>query len=181
MTILTNLIGATVSSSQTTIEGKTLSRPALLYTDGVSVTYGVDVDIGREGVVNENGDIGVLPLYNVPVAQGNRALIYAEIGSAVNLSRGPTGQWQVVGFAKTQPGTMVVHCITLPDFCLRVPTERPPGPPILHPPIIGDSTDLTVLIRPLTYEELGIYGTYGVIPYGAVAKFIGGEFVSLII
>jgi hypothetical protein len=172
---IANLIVKGVEEGKTTIEGRTLTSPTRIYTDGVNVTYGVDVDIGREGVINANGDIGILPLYNVPIASGDQSLLYAEIGSAVTLSKAATGQWQVVGFAKTAPGTYKILCVTVPQYCLRVPTEQPPGPPIYHPPIIGDEKDITIGTRLLTYEELGIYGIYGEIPYGATLKTVGNE------
>lgn len=173
MSAVTNLITQGVSDGKTTLEGRTLSRPALIYTDGVNVTYGVDVDIGREGVINENGDLGMLPLYNVPIAAGNNSLIYAEVGSAVTLSKGATGQWQVVGFAKTYPGTFTVLCIEAPLYCLTVPTENPPGDPAYHTPVLGTPYLISETVRPLTYEELATYGTYGETCYGATGVFIG--------
>jgi hypothetical protein len=174
MSVLTNLIVKSVEDGRQTIEGKTLTRPQLIYTDGVNSTYGVDVDIGREGVINANGDVGILPLYNVPIAANSRDVIYAEVGSAVTLSKSTTGQWQVVGFSKTYPGTYRITCVTLPDYCLRVPNLFPPGPPIYHPIIIGEESDITIGSRLLTYEELGICGSYGSIPYGARTKLTGG-------
>lgn len=180
MSILINLINQGVADANVTIEGKTLTTPQRIYTDGINVTYGVDVDIGREGVINENGDIGMLPLYNVPIAAGNQSLIYAEVGSPVTLSRAATGLWQVVGFAKTYPGTFNILCVTVPQYCLTVPTENPPGLPILHPPIIGDILNLGVEVRKLAYDELAVYGGYGVVCYGAAAQFIGGELDKII-
>jgi hypothetical protein len=164
---IANLIVKGVEEGKTTIEGKTLTEPAIIYTDGVNVTYGVDVDIGREGEINANGDIGMLPLYNVPIAAGDQSVLYAEVGSAVTLSRSATGQWQVVGFAKTAPGTYKILCVEFPQYCLRVPTEEPPGPPIYHAYRIIYEQDITLGLRLLTYGELGVYGIYGEIPYGA--------------
>lgn len=179
MTVLSNLFIREFESAQTTIEGKTLTRPTLTYTDGINVSYAVDVDIGREGVINANGDIGMLPLYNVPIASGQHEIIYADVGSPVMLSRSATGQWQVVGFSKTMPNTYTIVPVTVPQYCLSIPLENPPGVPQLHPPVLGDPVSIGQEIRALTYEELSTYGTYGTSPYGAVGVFIGGVFTTM--
>ena len=168
MSILSNIVVAEVRGSKTTLEGKTLTRPSLLYTDGINVTYAVDVDIGQEGKINANGDIGILPLKNVPIAAGNGELRYAEIGQAVTLKKSDLGHWEVIGFGKTMPGTFTMVPVTLPDFCLGVPI-----------PVIGDPTELGIEVRVLTYEELSTYGTYGEIPYGAVAVFENGTLTEI--
>lgn len=166
------------SISDIALTGTTLTTPSLIYTDGVSLTYAVDVDIGREAIINENGDLGNLPLYNVPIASGNRELIYAEVGTAVTVKRNAKG-WEVVGFAKTQTGTFHVTDITLPLYCLTTPTQASPGLPILHLPVIGETKDISIGVRKLTYGELATYGTYGNICYGASATFVGSELTNL--
>lgn len=181
MSIIANLIDQEFVSKDTEIDGKTLTTPVLTYTDGVSVTYSVDVDIGREGEINENGDIGNLPLYGVPIAFAGHELIYADVGTPVRLSRATTGHWEVVGFAKTFPNTYEIYPVTLPSYCLTVPTENPPGLPELHPPIVGDPISIGQEIRLLTYGELSVYGTYGSIPYGARGIFVGGELSSIVV
>lgn len=176
MSALTYLFSAYIKEAVTRVEGKTLTRPSLVYTDGIEVTYAVDVDVGMEGVINDNGDVGMLPLRNIPIAAGNNALIYAEVGAAVELSRSSTGQWQVVGFAKTFPNSYFIVPVTMAQYCLTVPVNNPPGDPVLHSPIVGTPFSIAEDIRVLTYEELGEYGTYGVIPYGAVGVFIADVF-----
>lgn len=162
------------------IEGKTVSIPRLIYSDGANVTYGVDVDIGREDVINENGDRGNLPLYAVPIASGNRSLMYASVGTPVMLGATALGQWQVIGFAKTYPGTITVIPVTLSEYCLTVPTENPPGQPTLHTPVIGTPITYSTVTRKLTYAELADYGGYGTVCYGAQVKFVNGVFDSII-
>ncbi|MEA3242333.1 MAG: hypothetical protein U9Q19_02695 [Pseudomonadota bacterium] len=163
MTTISNVFSAEIRSSKDQVEGKVLTRPALLYTDGINVTYAVDVDIGQEGKINANGDIGILPLKNVPIAANNGELRYAEIGQAVNLTKNDLGHWEVTGLSKTLPGTFTMVPVTLPDYCLGIPV-----------PVIGDPTELGIEVRILTYDELATYGLYGEVPYGAVAVFENG-------
>ena len=176
MSTLTYLFSAYIKEAVTRVEGRTLTRPALIFTDGIEVTYAVDVDVGMEGVINDNGDVGLLPLRNVAIAAGNNSLVYAEIGAAVELSRSSTGQWQVTGFSKTFPNTYTIVPVTLPQYCLTVPIENPIGDPVFHTPIVGTPISIAEDFRLLTYEELSIYGSYGSIPYGAVGVFVGGVF-----
>jgi hypothetical protein len=168
MTILSNIVTAEVRTTKDQIEGKTLTRPSLLYTDGINVTYAVDVDIGQEGKINANGDIGILPMKNVPIASNNGELRYAEIGQAVSLTKNSLGHWEVTGLSKTLPGTFIMVPVTLPDYCLGIPV-----------PVIGDPTELGIEVRILTYDELVTYGTYGEIPYGAVAVFENGVLTEI--
>lgn len=168
MSLIANIVSAEVRSDKDTIEGKTLTRPALLYTDGKNVTYAVDVDIGQEGAINVNGDIGILPLKNVPIAANNGELRYAEIGQAVTLKKNNLGHWEVTGLSKTMPGTFTMVPVTLPDFCLGVLV-----------PTVGDPVSLGIEVVILTYGELADYGLYGLIPYGAVAVFENGVLVEI--
>lgn len=163
----------------TILTGRTLTTPALIYTDGINVTYGVDVDIGREAIIDDNGTVGNLPLYNVPISNGNRSLVYAQIGSAVTLQKTSMG-WEVVGFAKTYTGSFSITGIELPLYCLRVPTENLPGDPILHTPVIGETRQIGIEARKLTLGELADYGGgFGVICFGASATFIGGDLTAI--
>lgn len=96
MTINTveRVVRTVVSDLADEINGKVLTRPALLVTDGVSQVYAVDVDIGQ-------GEA----LRNVPLARGNREISYADIGNACRLRRTASGQYEVIGFSKEAPGT----------------------------------------------------------------------------
>lgn len=136
----------TVASDE--INGKILTRPALLVTDGDSRTYCVDVDIGISGEADT--------LKNVPLARANRDLLYAEAGNVCRLRRTANGQWEVVGFSKEGPGTYKRFPVNLGDMSF------------------GVLEDLTIEARPFTYAELAVYGTYGSIPYGAIGIFKGG-------
>lgn len=137
-----------VAAAKDEINGKILTRPALLVTDGDSRTYCVDVDIGISGDSNT--------LKNVPLARANRELVYAEAGNVCRLRRSASGQWEVSGFSKEGPGTYKRFAVSLADLSF------------------GSLEDLTLQARPLTYAELAVYGTYGSIPYGAIGIFKGG-------
>jgi hypothetical protein len=165
MSVLTYLTQNQITESATEIQGKVLSRPALLTTDGTNVVYVVDVDIGLQPpagfdslgnpITTEGAGLDAI-LRNVQIARNNRDLIFAEAGSAVTLRRTANGFYQVVGFSSEMPGTYTRFTVNLTDFTF------------------GPVQDLSLVARPLTYGELMIYGTYGIIPYGAVGLFQGG-------
>lgn len=146
MSILTYLTQAEIRKAADELDGKILTRPALLVTDGLSMIYAVDVDIGQEN-----------PLRNVPIARANRDLLYAETGAAVRLRRTESGRYEVSGFSQEAPGTYI-----------RIPVH-------LETFVLGPAVDVTLTGRPLTYGELAtIGGGYGVCPYGAIGIFRGG-------
>lgn len=146
MSILTYITQAEIRAAAEELDGKILTRPALLVTDGLSMLYAVDVDIGQES-----------PLRNVPIARANRDLLYAEVGAAVRLRRSESGRYEVSGFSQEAPGTFIRIPVSLTTF------------------VLGPASDETLSARPLTYVELGtIGGGYGVCPYGAIGIFKGG-------
>ncbi len=149
--ILSYLTQADIRDAAPEVQGKILTRPALLVTDGVGVTYACDVDIGKEA-----------PLRNVPVAGGANNLIYAESGNAVTLRKTASGQYAIVGFAKELPGTYIRIPITISTSAF------------------GPSEDLSMVSRPLTLGELADYGGgFGIIQLGAVATFQGGVLIRI--
>jgi hypothetical protein len=165
MSVLTYLTQTQITETNVEIQGKVLSRPALLTTDGTNVVYVVDVDIGLQppaGFDSLGNPITTLGsgldaiLRNVQIARNNRDLIFAEAGNAVTLRRTKNGFYQVVGFSSEMPGTYTRFTVNLTDFTY------------------GPVEDLSLVSRPLTYIELSIYGTYGIIPFGAVGLFKGG-------
>jgi hypothetical protein len=151
--ILTNIINADIDRLKTVLEGRTTTRPVLFLGDeAANSVYVVNVDIGEDEVMRD-----------VPIAQGNQDLRYADIGSPVALRR-TAQRWTVVGFSKVMPGTRTQVLVTVPNFDFGLPTYT-----------IGVITDLTFTIRALTYGELSTLGTgYGNTPYGAQGKFQGG-------
>lgn len=178
MPTLTDLTNAITKSNATTLYGTVLSRPALLVTDGVSVIYACDVQIGEydvTGRINQTSSyllgvpgssswtldelltVGSI-LRNVPIARNNYELIYADVGNAVELTRDQSGQWQVTGFAQEQPGTFNLVEVDLGNMT------------------IGTITDLSISGRLLTLGELGtiIAGGWGIVPFGASGLFVGG-------
>jgi hypothetical protein len=127
-------------------DGKCLTRPALLITDGQSATYAVDVDLGNDQI-----------LKNVPIARANADLLYADAGNPVRLRRTDSGQWEVVGFSKEAPGEYYRFAVSLADFSF------------------GVVEDLSTTARPLTLEELMTVGPgFGLTPFGAVGIFRAG-------
>lgn len=165
MGVLTYLTENVITESATQINGKVLSRPALLTTDGTNVVYVVDVDIGLQPpagfdslgnpITTEGAGLDAI-LRNVQIPRGNRDLIYAEAGNAVTLQRTANGFYQIIGFSSEMPGTYTRVIVDLGDFTF------------------GPAQDLSLVARPLTFIELSIYGVFGVIPFGAIGVFLGG-------
>lgn len=175
MSLLVNITQAEIRGAAKEIDGKVLSRPALLVTDGVAMIYAVDVDIGQKD-----------PLKNVPIARANRNLLYSEVGAAVRLRRNDAGRYEIVGFSKEQPGTYVRVPVELPSFpfgnagiITGIDPAQAPSPLPTGPIIVGTPQDETLTGRPLTYGELITFGTYGSIPYGAIGIFKGGVLQEL--
>jgi hypothetical protein len=162
MPILTNIIQAQISSHTTRIEGKILTRPELLYGDATQLTYAADVDIGQTGRDPNTGEEAVLPLKNIPIAPGNRDLIYADVGAAITLERSASGRYEIIGFAKRAPGTYTRVCVDLATGAL------------------GPQESIGLSSRPLTYEELSTLGAgYGTTPYGAIGLFRGATLLEI--
>ena len=178
MSLLTHLTEAEVRDSKRSIEGKVYSRPALVYTDGVNVTYACDVDIGQEGEINDNGDIGIIPLRNVPIAANNKSLAYAEVGQAVTLTKNSSGHWEVTGLSKTYPGTFTLVEVTITRPCHTFPLI-PGSTPEQTTVTVGTGVSIGLVVRVLGYDELFAYGTYGLIPYGAIGVFENGSLIEI--
>jgi len=150
MGLLTYITQAEIRDAADELDGKILTRPALLVTDGANLIYAVDVDIGQK-----------VPLKNVPIARANGDLLYADAGNACRLRRSASGQYEVVGFSKELPGTYTRIAVDLTDLAL------------------GPVEDITISARPLQYGELADFGGYGMVPYGAVAIFRGSTLLEL--
>lgn len=182
MGTLTDLTNARIKSNAKTLYGTVLTRPALLVSDGINLTYCCDVQIGANDVTGRINQIKYLLgvpgashynplndplttsniLRNVPIARANYDLIYADIGNAVILTRSASGQWEVTGFAQERPGTVTLVPVDLGTLT------------------IGPIEDLSVTSRMLMLGELKDYGGgFGVIPLGAIAVFVGGVFKEI--
>lgn len=156
--ILTNIIDDEIETLKDTLEGRTTTRPVLwLGDEAANQVYVCNVDIGEDQEMRD-----------VPIAQGNHDLRYADIGSPVLLRR-TAQRWTIVGFSKVMPGTRTEVLVTVPDFSFGLPTYT-----------IGVITEKHFTIRALTYGELSTLGTgYGNTPYGAQGKFQAGVLVEI--
>jgi hypothetical protein len=147
------IVDLSIYQAQGELIGTTVSPPYQLYDDSQGWVWAVDVDIGQPEV-----------LRSVPIAANNRDLIYADQGKAVAL-RKENGRWVVVGLSKTSIGTQHILYVCFED---DIPT-------------IVDEDTLGYTVRTLNYGELATYGGYGVVPYGAQARFDAtGSFVELV-
>lgn len=169
MSILTNLIDARIDGAKPVILGKTISRPTLAVTDGTNETWCVDVDIGQKVIEPGTLDEVVAILRNVPLASNNRSLVYADVGSAVELRRATTGRLEVTGFAKSMPGHYNRYALTV----------SPPanGIPFIT---IGPAEPIGLTIRKLTLIELSTVGPgFGICPLGAYGVWRGDELLYI--
>jgi hypothetical protein len=166
--LLTYLIRGEIDQSIREIDGTILTRPTLLVTDGLALTYGCDVDVGIKTLDSNTGDEVVTPLRNVPIAANSRNLIYSDAGTAVRLRRSETGRWEVIGLSKRRPGTYTRIPVHIPD---------PSFGPI--PYDVGPAAEVGLVARALTYDELATFGGYGVVPYGATGIFRDGVLIEL--
>lgn len=167
MSVLTYLLEASVRDGRRELEGKVLTRPRLRLSDGRHLTYVADIDIGITGYDPVTNAKVVQPLRNVPIAVGNRDVIYAEAGMAVKLKRSDSGRWEISGFAKRLPGTYKRVGVRPPKFCFGLPDYE-----------VDPDEDVGLYSRVLTYEELATY-TYGIVPYGAIAIFRGETLLEI--
>lgn len=189
--LLTHLVDAQIRDSAQTLYGATLSRPALAKTDGSSLTYAVDVKISADdqnGVAfydpddpndpNRNKPHGNVPdpvidrayseriLRAVPIAVGNRDLIYAEAGSPVMLARASNGKFEVVGFSKKMPGIRKIIAVNLDTMIPGTPMEVGIRVHILT---LGDLMD----------ERFG--DGFGSVPFGAYAIMQGSTVLEVMV
>ncbi len=157
---LHDIIDDEIGNLKNTLEGRTASRPILFLGDeAANSVYVVNVDVGEDELMRD-----------IPIAQGNHDLRYADIGSPVALRR-TAQRWTVVGFSKVMPGTRTEVLVTVPNFDFGLPTYT-----------IGVITDRTFIIRALTYGELATLGTfYGETPYGALGRFEAGVLVEVFV
>lgn len=151
MSLLINLTQAQIDANKHELDGKILTRPALLITDGDALTYAVDVDIGQPDK----------HLRNVPIARANRDLLYAEPGNPVRLRRTPDGRFEVVGFSQEMPGRFERFSVDLGTLAF------------------GPVEDLTLTALAVPYGDLVNFGGYGSAPYGLVALYRGSQLIDL--
>jgi len=177
--VLTDYTNASVRAGKNTLTGTIASKPALLLSDGIGLTYACDVqitqfnDTGRVdqykydllGIPGYHGfhlgdeeTIGTI-LRNCAISRNSYDLVYADIGTPVEITRTQNGIWVITGFAEEQAGTYTLVPVNLGDLS------------------IGIGQDVSVVARILTLGELKDYGGgFGIIPFGAFGIFVGGVF-----
>lgn len=168
MSLLTYLTTAAVRDGATELDGKTLSRPALRVSDGVNLTYCVDVDIGEKAFDPNTGDEITAPLRNVALASGVQELVYADVGAAVRVRRSVSGLWEVIGFSKRAPGTYTRVPVALARPSIGMPSYT-----------VGTPVSIGLSARMLTYGELATYGGYGNVAYGTQILLRGDTVIEL--
>lgn len=152
------VIEANIRDAAPTLTGKVLTKPALLLTDGTSLMYCCDVDIGYPSDIFGNPQY----LRNVPIAENNKDLYYTDVGMAVTLTRTPSGQYRITGLSVEQPGTYI-----------RYPVD-------LSTSTFGTPVDSTLGSRVLTFGELALYGGgFGIVPLGAIGMFQGSTLIRI--
>jgi hypothetical protein len=166
MSHLTYLVNAQIKDARLELNGKTISRPTLMVTDGTVQIYACDVDIGvkdpsgNEQVTNLVDDFNTV-LYNVPIARAGYELIYADVGAAVRLRKSVSGQYQIVGYSDEMPGTYTRIPVNIQNFT------------------IGLTQNLGLTARALTLEELHTFGGFGTVAFGSIAVYQGSTLLRI--
>lgn len=186
--ILTYLTQAAIRDSVQQMTGEIVTRPALLKTDGSSLTYCADVQIPVAATIERDPVTGTIEtgriLRNVPIAMGNRDLIYANINQAVTLTRnGSSGRFEITGFAKSKPGKYVRIAVDLGEVWGGADGSGAGG----TGPVVGLPVDAGITVRRLTlgdyadptYSPGGSFVPWGVIPLGSYASFNGDTYLGL--
>lgn len=140
-----------------------LTRPQLSSSGGSAMTYTADVRVETQGVTKDGQGVRVpMQLKNVPIASGNRLLIYADIGQPVTLSRNPGGRYEIIGMYKRSVGHS--RELIIVDLCAERIIE-----------IIDDTTSS----GPVTY---GFFATrpdgYGSAAYGLLGTYHAGLLIG---
>jgi hypothetical protein len=192
MAVITDAMSAEVKRTTKVLFGNIATQPALLMSDGVSLQYACDVNIGPtdpSGVIDQYKDrytgkatlITGLPgqpdsdfqvedvdtintmLHNCLIDKSNEQLRWADVGSPVRVERTSAGVWRVVGFSVEMPGTWTLTPVNLGDLT------------------IGESVDLSVSIRRLTLGEFGMLVPFGTALLGVTGVFLGETLQKLVV
>lgn len=157
-----------IDKSSDTMTGSVASDIYKLYDESTGWVWACDVDTGQEmTTTDESGNaITTTVMQNVPIATNNVDIFYAQTGWPVTLKRMTSNKWAIVGLAKSKANTTIFVYVS---FDLEYGT------------IVNRETKGTY-IRPLTYDEIMLYGEYGATPYGVKGKFKASDdsFVCLI-
>lgn len=194
MPILTDLAAAQVRRGVKTLYGKTLSRPSLLVSDGVSAIYACDVEIGpvdptglisqyneqkKHGQIKVNRDGTTVPgdLSGLPGQEGwtlddvlrvNTILHNVTIARAnADLLYADVGS--PVTLTRSASGQWQVT-----GFSQEMPGTYNLVPVDLSTMEIGSVLDMSLDTRLLTWGEMGTLEGFGSLPLGASGIFSGG-------
>jgi hypothetical protein len=197
MGVLTDLASAEIKITTKKLFEVTLTRPAILVSDGLSVTYACDVNIGA---TDPTGAIRQYIMENDPDYDPDDSLITGLPGQ-------PPEDWQLddslPGHVDTTMHNVVISRnnsdliyadVGSPVVCERNESGQwqitgfsieQPGTHKLYPVNLGLGTigtiiDLSVDTRLLTLAEIGEMQPFGVLPFGASAVFRGGELLSVV-
>ena len=154
---LRKLIGQEITNAQGDIFGNIASPFFQFYSDGQAYTWACDVDLGTENVLRN---------VVIDAVAKNDVLRWGEVGTPVVLKRVGNDKYTITGISPKKLG--LTHIIYV-DF-----TESMGE--IVSDEFVGK------IIRPLTFEELGLYGGgWGQCPWGAYGRWDpDGTFVELI-
>jgi hypothetical protein len=198
MPVLTDLASAEIRSHVTKLFGTTLTRPAVLVSDGLSITYACDVNI------SEHDPTGRINQY---FADEEEKIGEREPGSITGIPGQAPAYWQL---DDSKPGHVDTTMHNVPiarnntdliyaDVGAPVVVERSasgnwqitgfsmemPGTYKLYPVnlelgTIGTVINLSIDTRLLTLGEMGTLAPWGQLPFGASAIFEGGVLLRIV-
>jgi len=200
MPVLTDLAAAQVKRDAKILYGKVLSRPALLVSDGIDVTYACDVEIGP------TDPTGRISQYYTLDRQGNPRTDRKGLTTPGLISGLPGQQgWDIdasaminsvlrnVTIARNNLDLMYADVGTpvtltrsasgqweITGFAQEMPGTYTMVPVDLGNMTIGTIIDLSIDGRLLSLGELGTLEPFGTLPLGASAIFVGGVMMSIV-
>lgn len=199
MAILTDVTVAEIDRRARVLYGTILTRPTITVSDGVSLTYGCDVDIGPTdptGLITqykiENTEESWIKrwlkdvfgiddgppdlVHNLPGQEEwklGQDLIYGTVMRNVTISRANAELiYADVGAAVRLERTGTGEWQIM-GFAIEQPGTYTVIPVNLDDMTIGPIADLSITTRLLTFGELGTFDDFGVLPFGASAIFMG--------
>lgn len=193
MSVLTDLASAEVKRHVKKLYGMTLTRAALLVSDGLNPMYACDVHIGptdstgriKQYIDEKNGKSTLLtglpgqPPQDFQLEDALPGHVDTTLHNVVIANNNHDLIYAEVGAAviveRSESGNWQITGFSM---------ERP-GTHMLYPVDLGNLTigtviDLSIETRLLNLAEIGELEPFGDLPFGASAIYEGGEFVSYV-
>jgi hypothetical protein len=155
-------------AQHSTINGELISRFRLLPFDP-QATLMPSADVRVSGQI----------LSAIPMAHANRALLYAQPGQAVTLTRSPSGRLEVTGFSKRAYGHIYHYSVVIPEL---TPANSNTGSVLQSAVVVsGQVSGFLVSVATLAELATGTDGGFGETPLQALLlKDADGTIINVV-